>query len=82
MLSLKTATKRINYEIWCTLQINDSNYKVVIEEMNTDSDGYLKNSTTLFEIENDYHIMFMSDTINSLKRKVSNHLISNIQSVE
>ncbi len=82
MLSLKTATKRINYEIWCTLQINDSNYTVVIEEKNTDSDGYLKNSTTLFDIENDYHIMFMSDTINSLKRKVSNHLISNIQTVE
>lgn len=82
MLSLKSATKKIDYELWCSLQINDSNYKIVIEEKNTDSDSYMKASTTLFEIENDYHIMFMSDTINSIKRTVSNHLINKIQSVE
>jgi len=82
MLSLKSAKRKIDYEIWCSLQINDSNYNIVIEEKNTDSDSYLKNSTTLFEIENDYHIMFMSDTINSIKRTVSNYLINKIQTVE
>lgn len=81
MLSLKSATKKIDYEIWCSLQINDSNYKIVIEEKNTNSDSHMKNSSTLFEIENDYHIMFMSDTINSIKRTVSNHLINKIQAV-
>jgi len=82
MFSLKSAKRKIDYEIWCSLQINDSNYNIVIEEKNTDSDSYMKNSTTLFEIENDYHIMFMSDTINSIKRTVSNHLINKIQTVE
>jgi Fic family protein len=82
MLSLKSATKKIDYEIWCSLQINDSNYKIVIEEKNTDSGNYMKISTTLFEIENDYQIMFMSDTINSIKRTVSNHLIDKIKAIE
>jgi len=82
MLSLKSATKKIDYEIWCSLHINDSNYNIVIEEKNTNSGNYMKNSTTLFEIENDYHIMFMSDTINNIKRTVSNHLITKIQDIE
>lgn len=78
MLSLKSAKRKIDYEIWCSLQINDSKYTLIIEEKNTDS----KNSTTLFEIDNDYHILFMSDTINSIKRTVSNHLIGKIQAIE
>lgn len=82
MFSLKSAKRKIDYEIWCTLQINDSNYSIVIVEKNTDSDSYMKNSSTIFEIDNDYHIMFMSDTINSIKRTVSNHLINKIQAVE
>lgn len=82
MLSLKSAKKKIDFEIWCTLKIDESNYTLTIVEKNTDSDSYMKNSTTLFEIENEYHILFMSDTINSIKRTVSNHLINKIQTVE
>ena len=82
MLSLKSAKRKIDYEIWCSLQINDSKYTLVITEKNTDSDSSMKNSTTLFEIDNEYHILFMSDTINSIKRTVSNHLISKIQDTE
>lgn len=82
MLSLKSAKRKIDYEIWCSLHINDSKYTLVIKEKNTDSDSYMKNSTTLFEIDNEYHILFMSDTINSIKRTVSNHLISKIQAAE
>lgn len=82
MLSLKSAKRKIDYEIWCSLHVNDSKYSLVIEEKNTDSDSYLKNSTTLFEIDNEYHILFMSDTISSIKRTVSNHLISKIQAAE
>lgn len=82
MLSLKSASKKIDYEIWCTLQINDSKYTLEITEKNTDSDSFMKNSVTLFEIDNEYHILFMSDTINSIKRTVSNHLINKIQTVE
>lgn len=82
MLSLKSANRKIDYEIWCTLQINESNYILNIIEKNNISESYLKNSTTLFEIDNEYHILFMSDTINSIKKTVSNHLINNIQGVE
>lgn len=82
MLSLKSAKRKIDFEIWCSLQIKDSNYTLVLAEKNTDTDSYMKSSTTLFEIDNDYHIMFMSDTINSIKRIVSNHLIDKIQTVE
>ncbi|MGQ1947501.1 Fic family protein [Geofilum sp. OHC36d9] len=82
MLSLKSAKRKIDFEIWCTLKINNSNYSLIIVEKNTDSENYIKNSTTLFEIENEYHILFMSDTINSIKRTVSNHLINKIQTVE
>jgi len=82
MLSLKSAKRKIDYEIWCSLQINDSKYTLVITEKNTDSDSNMKNSTTLFEIDNEYHILFMSDAINSIKRTVSNHLINKIQTVE
>ncbi len=82
MLSLKSAKKKIDFEIWCTLKINDSNYSLTIVEKNTDNDSYMKSSTTLFEIENEYHILFMSDTINSIKRIVSNHIINKIQTVE
>jgi Fic family protein len=82
MLSLKSAKRKIDYEIWCSLQINDSQYSLVITERNTDSGSFMKNSTILFEIDNEYHILFMSDTINSIKRTVSNHLINKIQTVE
>ena len=82
MLSLKSANRKIDYEIWCTLQINESNYILKIIEKNNDSEGSMKNSTTLFEIDNEYHILFMSDTINSIKKTVSNHLISKIQGIE
>lgn len=82
MLSLKSAKRKIDYEIWCSLKINESNYSLTIIEKNTDSDSYMKSSTTLFEIENEYHVLFMSDTINSIKRTVSNHLINKIQIVE
>ena len=82
MLSLKSAKKKIDFEIWCTLKINDSNYSLTIVEKNTDNDSYMKNSTTLFEIDNEYHILFMSDTINNIKRTISNHLINKIQTVE
>lgn len=82
MLSLKSAKRKIDYEIWCSLRINDSKYSLVITEKNTDSGDFVKNSTTLFEIENEYHILFMSDTINSIKKTVSSHLINKIQATE
>ena len=42
MLSLKTASKKIDYEISCSLDLIDSNYKLVISEMNTNSESFLK----------------------------------------
>ncbi len=50
--------------------------------MNTISDSYMKNSTTLFEIENEYQTLFMSDTVNSIIRIISNHMIKEIKGGE
>ena len=82
MLSLKSADKKIDFEISCLIYLNDSNYKLIIEEKNTNSNSNVKNVTTLFEIQNDYKIMFMSDTIHSIRKTVSNQLIKRIQEVE
>lgn len=81
MLSLKSANKKIDYEIRCILDINDSNYKFVVEESNSNTDSQMKNKTSLFEIENEYKTFFMSDTIDGLLRNISNHLISKIKDV-
>lgn len=82
MLSLKSATKKVDYQISCILDINDSNYKLIIEEFNPHSDGYMENKTTLFEIENEYKTLFMSDAIESIVRIISNHLINKIKEVQ
>ncbi|MDD4604136.1 MAG: Fic family protein [Bacteroidales bacterium] len=82
MLSLKSASKKIDYEILCSLDLNDSNYKLLITESNTNSDSYIKNSTTLFEIENEYKTLFMSDTVNSIIRIISNYMIKEIKGGE
>lgn len=82
MLSLKSAKRKIDYEIWCVLQIDDAHYTLTVTEKNNEADSLLKNSTVLFEIVNEYHILFMSDTINNIKKTVSNHLINKIQTVE
>lgn len=79
MLSLKSASKKIDYEILCSLDLNDSNYKLLITESNTNSDSYMKNITTLFETENEYKTLFMSDTVNSIIRTISNHIIKEIK---
>ena len=82
MLSLKSASKKIDYEISCSLDLNDSNYKLVITELNTNSDSFKKNTIILFEIENEYKTLFMSDSVNSIVRIISNHMIKEIKGGE
>jgi hypothetical protein len=82
MLSLKSASKKIDYEILCSLDLNDSNYKLLIAESNTNSDSYMKNITTLFETENEYKTLFMSDSVNSIIRIITHHLIKEIKGGE
>lgn len=82
MLSLKSASKKIDYEISCSLDLHDSNYKLVITELNSNSDSFKKNTTILFEIENEYKTLFMSDSVNSIVRIISNHMIKEIKGGE
>ena len=79
MLSLKSASKKIDHEISCSHELNESNYKLVIEEKNTNSNNFLKNSTILFEAANEYKTFMMSDTVNSVIRTTSNYLIQKIK---
>jgi Fic family protein len=79
MLSLKTASKKIDYKISCLLELNDANYKLVISEMNTNTENTLKKKTTLFEIENEYKSLLMSDSVNKILKTISNHLIKEIK---
>lgn len=82
LLSLKTAGKKMDFEIICSLELRESGYQLKIVESNSNGDGIMKNDTTLFEIENEYKSYFMNDMIEGIKKGVSKHLISIIQNVE
>jgi len=82
MLSIKSAPKKIDYFINCTLYLNDSTYKLKIDESNTDSSLVLKNVNNLFEEEREYKSFLMKDDIGKIIRLVSNHLIKAIKEQE
>ena len=79
MLSLKSATKKKDYEISCSLDLKESGYELKILESNANGDGIMKNSTILFEIENEYKSYFMNEMIDGIQKGVSKHIISIIQ---
>lgn len=79
MLSLKSATKKMDYEISCSLNLNVSSYELKIVEANANGDGIMKIKTTLFEIENEYKSYFMNEMIEDIQKGISKHLISIIQ---
>lgn len=79
-LSLKTAQKKEDYYINCTLTINEDNYTLKVTEKNENSDTFLKkNKTTLFEEEREYKNFLTSDVIQNITRITSNHLIKLIK---
>lgn len=79
MLSLKSATKKKDYKISCSLDLKESSYELKILESNTNGDGFTKNTTILFEIENEYKSYFMNEMIEGIQKGISKHLISIIQ---
>ncbi len=79
MLSLKSATKKKDYEISCSLDLKESGYELKISESNANGDGIMKNRTILFEIENEYKSYFMNEMIEGIQKEISKHLISIIQ---
>ncbi len=76
MLSLKSAENKIDYEIVCSLKLQEAYYILNISEFNTNTSSILKNKKVLFEIKNEYKTFFMSDSVDGIIRVVSNHLIS------
>ncbi len=82
MLSLKSATKKMDYEISCSLNLNESNYELKIAESNANGDGIMKNKIILFEIENEYKSYFMNEMIEDIQKRISKHLILIIQTDE
>ena len=79
MLSLKSAAKKKDYEISCSLDLKESGYELNISESNANGDGIMKNKTVLFEIENEYKSYFMNEMIEGFQKGISKHLISIIQ---
>lgn len=79
MLSLKSATKKKDYDISCSLDLKESGYELKILESNANGDGIMKNKTILFEIENEYKSYFMNEMIEAIQKRISKHLISIIQ---
>ena len=79
MLSLKSATKKKDFEISCSLDLKESGYELKILESNANGDGIMKNKTVLFEIENEYKSYFMNEMIEGIQKGISKHLISIIQ---
>lgn len=82
MLSLKFVSKKLDFEINCTLKLKDLTYSLIITELETHSKSMLSNETSLFETENEYKTLFMDDTIESIIRSVSNHMLKIIKSKE
>lgn len=78
-LSLKSASKKIDFDVDCSIEFGDSQYKFLIVGRSTNTDNFLKEKTILFEIENDYKTLFMTESVNDIIRVVSNYLIKNIQ---
>ena len=76
MLSLQSAPKKIDYEIICSLDLSESTYKLVITEQKTNS---TIRKALLFQTENEYKTLFMSDAVNTIIRTVSNHMINEIK---
>lgn len=76
MLSLKSATKKKDYKIYCSLELKESVYELKIIESNAN------NITVLFEIENEYKSFFMNEMIEGIKKGISKHLILIIQTDE
>lgn len=79
MLSLKSATKKKDYEISCSLDLKESGYELKISESNANGDGIMKNRIVLFEIANEYKSYFMNEIIEGIQKGISKHLISIIQ---
>ena len=79
MLSLKSASKKIDYEIECRLKLDESTYNLSIRELNTNTKDSLRNASTLFETKNEYKTLFMNDMIQDIIRMVSSHMIKVIK---
>lgn len=65
MLSLKSAAKKIDYFINCSLSLNESTYKLNIDESNTNTSSIIKNKNILFEEEREYKSFLMKDDAQS-----------------
>lgn len=82
MLSLKSASKKIDYSITLTLQLEESGYRINITESNSNSLTIFNAAARLklFEVENEYKTLFMTDAIEGIIRIVSNHMLEIIKS--
>ena len=79
LLSLKSADKKVDFEIRCYLELNNESYKLIINELNTANDSFMMDKTLLYEKEYSYKTFLMRDSIEEIIRITSNHLIKKIK---
>ena len=74
-MSLKSAKIKTDFIVHFLLELNNSQYRLVIYEGDENSFSNSRKNTILFEIENEYKTFFMNDTIESIVRIVSKYII-------
>lgn len=79
MLSLKSATKKIDYFINLCLRLNEASYKLEVGIRNLPD---MININNLFQEEREYKSFLMKDEIDKIVKIVSKHLINAIKEQE
>jgi Fic family protein len=80
MLSLKSGTKKTDFEVSMSLHFNESTYLLMVRESNNSHSTFKE--TELLTIENEYKSYFMTDAIQAMVKTISKHLISQISTNE
>ncbi len=79
LLSLKSASSKIDLNFDLILEPKESNYAIQIFDTNIATEALFRNNNLIFEVEKDYKSYFMLEEIEKIVRIVSNHLINLIK---
>jgi len=79
LLSLKSASKKTDFLIRCTLTLNEASYHIKIESSGMKFSSDFINFVNIFEEKRAYKSYFMQEDIDKMTKLVSNYLINEIK---
>lgn len=82
LYSLKSASKKIDYFLNCSLYLNETNYQIEIEASDTKTSSFQDNYIFIYYEVREYKNYLMQDEIEKIGKLVSNHLIKIIKEQE